>query len=336
MLKIFLQTFLAVLITTLILIAIVQPALFSNTFEAIKIILKGNDASVPSVPSSTVKPNPQVAGLFIQSEMSAEQKETDIAANKHFQALDAILQEALAQSAYEQAPVLKESIKRYDSELEAFLKDLKKIKGDERKGNLEVSLELMDRHIFIWSPYYYYVHATAQASIAKINSVLKEKNQDLMKELAALDAESAGKIATGYIRHSVDDIAKSGRRKNSDFVQFSYKDYLTYRKFFDELWNAHPAFRKGLARNFSILLGSFYTMHSDVDLSHNPEVRAHLNEMRQELINRHKEALTSLDKNEADGIVEHILGVLEEQATLYKTVNPEVLVFIRTDIDAYH
>ena len=135
-----------------------------------------------------------------------------------------------------------------------------------------------------------------------------------------------------------EDIARSGRRRNSDFVRFSYADYTQYKTFFDALAQKNLDFRLEFAKGGYILFDSFYNMHRDVDPTHNEEVRGWLNAARLELIKKHQESLLELgskNKEEAKMVRDSIIKILNEQLELRKDEHIEVRTFIQRDLSSY-
>ncbi|MBI2462785.1 MAG: hypothetical protein HYV65_00940 [Candidatus Spechtbacteria bacterium] len=291
-----------------------------------------------------------------------KQKQTSLAAmniDKNFSAavtqVDALLKDALAHPTYEEYEVLMNIVQKYKdyeagSVFGAVTKVYRKDAGVEYEKEIEESegqntinesiyaLEMIDRHIFVWAPFYYYVHSNAQPLIRSTLTMLRDQHKELLRQVAQQDSLRAGKIATEYIKFLIDDIAKSGRRKNSDFIRFSYADYTNYRVFFDEQWGAYSEFRAVFAKEGMMLFDSLYTMHKDVPPEQNAEVRAMLQTMREELISLHQKAILEVaqkDRLYARSLAENTIKLLSKQLESRNGQHPEVLEFIRADMQSY-
>ena len=225
-------------------------------------------------------------------------------------------------------------IREYESAMGALYAELDK----DNEHQLAYVINLTNSHILTWEPYFYYLHSQTKGVLMRTLQNLKDNNRALTEKLATRDAFLAGVLATERLKLIIEDIARSGRRRNSDFVIFSHTTYTQYREFFDVLRENYPEFRKGFAQMGHILFDSLYNMHADVDPAHNEEVRGWLRDMREELIKTHQEAVSELallDKKEAEKIVNDIIKLLGEQQELRKGSHSEVRAFIEQDIVAY-
>ena len=225
-------------------------------------------------------------------------------------------------------------IREYKSAMGALYDEL----DEDNERQFAYVINLTNSHILTWEPYFYYLHSQTKGVLMHTLQNLKDNNRVLTEKLATRDAFLAGVLATERLKLIIEDIARSGRRRNSDFVIFSHTTYTQYSEFFDVLRENYPEFRKGFAQMGHILFDSLYNMHADVDPAHNEEVRGWLRDMREELIKTHQEAVSELallDKKEAEKIVNDIIKLLGEQQELRKGSHSEVRAFIEQDIVAY-
>ncbi|MCH7724798.1 MAG: hypothetical protein IIC76_15885, partial [Bacteroidetes bacterium] len=122
-------------------------------------------------------------------------------------------------------------------------------------------------------------------------------------------------------------------------VLFSYVNYQSYKRFFDELAETNDDFNKGFAQEFLTLFNSFYNMHRDVHPDHNQEVRGFLFAMREGLIAQHQSILSELaqrgDRREAEKIIDAVITILEEQKVLRAGQHEEVRTIIDADLSSY-
>ena len=294
--------------------------------------VKEGSTDIPrDLPSSPQK-TPDTSALFVAGENSNKKAgspagEAGLEENPTVQKADTLIQEALAHAGYEEYKTLISIVEKYETDILPLLTDA-----------TAAILDLIDRHIFVLAPFYYYVHSDAQPPIRRLLQALRQKHEVLLTELAAQNPALAGEISTSYIKLLIDDIAKSGRRRNSDFVFLSFADYKNYRVFFDKLWNASAEFRRGFALKADTLFTSFYQMHKDVGPDHNAEVRGYLENMREELITLHRKTLRELaaaDKKRVRGKVDEIIDLMKNELTLYRDVSAEVAQFIKDDLLSY-
>lgn len=243
--------------------------------------------------------------------------------------LEKLMAEALGHPKDEERELLQDILNEYKSNLDKFLGKIDKDKRDD----LVYVTWLFDRHIWTWNPFYYYLHIDSKRVLRKSLNLLEEQHKESLKNLTDKDAELAGTLATEHLRFVIEDIAKSGRRRNSDFVIFSFYDYQEYRKFFDELWTKDAKFKLGFAKKFHILFNAFYNMHRDVDPEHNEEVRTWLKDMREELIRTHQSALK--ETQDSKHIVKNVIEVLDEEFKARQSQHQEVKRFIQQDLSSY-
>lgn len=284
---------------------------------------KGTEISRDLFPSP--QKTPDTATLFIPNESS--NKKASAEENPIIAKADGLMEEALAHAGYEEYKTLIGIIEKYEMDILPYLTD-----------SSPAIIDLTERHIFTLAPFYYYVHSDAQPPIRRLLQALRQKYEGFLTDFAAKDPTLAGEAATHYLKLLIDDIAKSGRRRNSDFVFLSFADYKNYRALFDKLWDTSPGFQRGFALKASILFASFYQMHKDVGPDHNAEVRGYLKNMRVEIIALHQKALKDLavtDKKSASAKTESIIDLLQNESKLYMGVSSEVSQFISDDLPSY-
>lgn len=354
MFKTFLTTLIATVITSLIAISIINPGLFydlknflffninlSNIIDNVStqddVLRNDFQEDVSSLGSSTT-----IQDLFLypmkQGQNKEDREEALLYTSGATKEAERLIQEALAHSDYEKRYILNGIIKEYNLQIEAIFNELELIEQEKYQENMLAVLATINRHIFIWDPYYYFVHPDSQTPIAVTSTDLKNKHKELMRSLVDKDAQEAGEVATNYIKFLIEDIAKSGRRNNSDFVLFSYANYQSYKRFFDELAETNNNFNKGFAQEFPTLFNSFYNMHRDVHPDHNQEVRGFLFAMREGLIAQHQGVLSEFaqeDKKQIEKTIEEIINILEEQKVLRAEQHEEVRAVIDADLMSY-
>ena len=280
----------------------------------------------------------QIEGLFgenkdIASNVLGEISFSNDKLLKYANESDALLKDALKHPNDEEREILIEIIKDYNSVIHKAFGELDK----NNYQQLAYTISLTNSHILTWSPYFYYLHSQSKSALLPIIKELKSENQQLLEKLLSLNPELAGKLSTQRLKLILEDIARSGRKRNSDFVRFSYADYQEFKVFFDTFWDA-PEFREGFAKEGYVLFDSFYSMHRDVDPEHNEEVRGWLNAARLELIKTNQESLLELaskNKDEAKSIGDNIIKILEEQLELRKDQHIEVRTFVERDLNSY-
>jgi len=333
MLKNILTSAVAVLIVgvTTLIITTGRLNLFKNSTEEVLDNIDGTPGVVVNLS--------QIESLFNENKNIASNVLGEISFSndkllKYTNENEALLKKALKYPNDNDREILIGIIKDYDSVLEKTFGAL----DESSHQQLAYSIGLTNSHILTWAPYFYYLHSQSKAILSPTIKDLKEKNQELSEKLFGLDSSLSSKLAVQRFKLIFEDIARSGRRRNSDFVRFSYADYTQYKTFFDALAQKNLGFRLEFAKGGYILFDSFYNMHRDVDPTHNEEVRGWLNAARLELIKKHQESLLELgskNKEEAKMVRDSIIKILNEQLELRKDEHIEVRTFIQRDLSSY-
>lgn len=256
----------------------------------------------------------------------------------YMKAADENLEKALSLTEYDMRHLLIDQIYDYDKNLKKVLSNMRDAEGIQSDILIFVANSTA-YHLFSWSPLYYYIHREAQGALKPLMEELKEQHIELINELASFDEEQAGTLATKDIELYIEDIRKSAARRNSDFIKFSYEDYLRYREFFNELIKIHPDSFLGFAASANILFDDFYAMHEEVDSDYSDKTRGYVEDMRLDMRDMHKQALLRLrevDESSASIALEKTISAIEEELQSHDEWRRELHDIMKDDLSFYN
>jgi hypothetical protein len=233
--------------------------------------------------------------------------------------------------------ILIEKISTYEKHMENAIEYVEKTEEPKEKI-LEIMIQATSRHISLWRPLYHYIHPEAQSELRKILSMLEENHTHLLKEITPIDATLAGSLATKDLEYYIADIRKSAARRNSDFIRFSYEDYLEYRAFFDELAATDQNFLFGFATTFPMVFDDLYEMHEEIDQEYSTKTRTYIEDMRLELRETHASALDSLgdhDDIQSREALERTLSTIKDDLETHLDWRQEIHDIINDDYRFY-
>lgn len=229
--------------------------------------------------------------------------------------------------------VLIDKITKFRYNFELALTYEEKIKED-RSEVLALMIRAVAGNLFLWSPLYYYLHPDSKTALRPVIKMLEEKRKEMFDELVKIDAELAGTLAAEDMDAYIKDVAKSARRRNSDFISFSLEDYAGYRGFFDALWKTYPQFAFGFAEKGFMLFDDFYAMHREVDPEFSEKTLRAVNDFRLDIRTLHARAIGELKKTDnvrAYKSLGETISAIEKNARTLENTDPRMQEIINDD-----
>lgn len=256
----------------------------------------------------------------------------------YVKAADKNLDKALYLISYEDRYLLIDQILDYDKNLSDALKLIRGAE-DPNPDILAFMVSTTAYQLFSLKPLYYYIHSEAQSALRSIIDKLEEKRGELLTKLADADGGRAGELLAEDIELYIENIRKSAARRNSDFIKFSYEDYLEYRNFFDALVKIRPESYLSFAKHAHILFDDFYAAHEEVDLDYSDKTRRYVMDMRLGIRDTHKQALIKLrelDEVAASNALNETISVIESELRLHSDWRSELSDIMKDDLGFYN